>query len=259
MFLICFNFYFHDKINSMEEKKTTVLNCPVDLLNANDALSKASCALNSNSNFQIITINPEMIMNAQKNAEFMSIIKSSDMNIPDGVGVKIALKLKKINQDNIRGVDFARSLIKLAAENNYKIGFFGAKEEVIQKVKENFLNKYPNLNIVYLRNGYFSDDTEIIDEITSASPQILLVGLGSPKQEEIISKLKNKLKGCVMIGVGGSFDVFSGMVKESPVIFQKLGLEWLYRTVKEPKRLKRIFPVLPIFLIKCIIDTKKKD
>ena len=240
------------------EERTTVLNCPVDLLNAESALSKAHNALISAKNFQIITINPEMIMNAQKTPKFFDIIKSSDMNIPDGVGVKIALKLKKINQDNIRGVDFARSLIKLASENNYKIGFLGAKEEIIQKVKENVLNKYPSLNIVYLRNGYFSNDEEIINEISAASPQILLVGLGSPKQEELILKLKAKLKGCVMIGVGGSFDVFSGVVKESPVIFRKLGLEWLYRTIKEPKRFKRIFPVLPIFLIKCIINTKKK-
>ena len=240
------------------EERTTVLNCPVDLLTSDNALKKAHSAFTSGKNFQIITINPEMIMNAQNNPEFMDIIKASDMNIPDGVGVKIALKLKKINQENIRGVDFARSLIGLASENNYKIGFLGAKEEIIQKVKEIVLNKYPNLDIVYLRNGYFDDDEDIINQIASASPQILLVGLGSPKQEIIVSKLKTKLNGCIMIGVGGSFDVFSGVVKESPVIFRKLGLEWLYRTIKEPKRLKRIFPVLPIFLIKCIIDTKKK-
>ena len=240
------------------EERTTVLNCPVDLLNAESALLKANQALVNGKNFQIITINPEMIMNSQKNPEFLNIIKSSDMNIPDGVGVKIALKLKKINQDNIRGVDFARSLIKLASENNYEIGFIGAKENIIQKVKENILKKYPKLNIVYLRNGYFNNDDEIITEIVSACPKILLVGLGSPKQEEIISKLKTKLSGSIMIGVGGSFDVFSGYVKEAPKIFRKLGLEWLYRTIKEPKRLKRIFPVLPLFLIKCIIDTKKK-
>lgn len=243
----------------MEEMRTTVLNCPVDLLSADCAINKAHEAIKSNNSFHIVTINPEMIMNAQKNPDFMNIIKSSDMNIIDGVGVKIALKLKKINQDNIRGVDFSRSLIRLASENNYKIGFLGAKEEVIQKVKENVLNKYPSLNLVYLRNGYFSDEEEIIAEIIKASPQILLVGLGSPKQEEIISKLKTKLKGCVLIGVGGSFDVFSGIIKESPKIFRKLGLEWLYRTIKEPKRIKRIFPVLPIFLIKCIMNTKDKD
>lgn len=238
--------------------KASVLNCPVDLCDCNYALNCVQTAINKNENFHIITINPEMIMNAQKTESFFNIIKNSDLNIADGIGVKIALKLKKINQNHTRGIDLSRNLIKLASENNYKIGFIGAKEEVIQKTKENLIAQYPNLNIVYLRNGYFDNDEEIIKEIEQASPQILLVGLGSPRQEEFIVKLKNTLQGCTMIGVGGSFDVFSGIVKESPLVFQKLGLEWLYRTILQPERFKRIFPVLPIFLIKCIIDTIQK-
>ena len=237
----------------MEKIKTTVLNCRVDCVNSLQALEMAHKAIIEKRNFHIITINPEMIMNAQKAPEFLNIINNSDLNIMDGVGVRIALKLQKINQEQIRGVDFSRNLVELASKENLKIGFIGAKEEVIQKTKENFIKKYPNLNVVYLRNGYFKNDDEIIEEIVKSAPQILLVGLGSPKQEEFIVKLKQKLKGCVFVGVGGSFDVFSGLTKESPVIFQKLGLEWLYRTLKEPKRLKRIFPTLPIFLIKCII------
>ncbi len=238
--------------------KAFVLNCPIDLISSNEALNKANNAIQNNTNFQIITINPEMIMNAQKNQHFFDILSNSDLNIADGVGVKIALKLKKINQNQIRGVDFSRELIKLASENNYRIAFLGAKEEVIQKAKENFLKKYSNLNFVYTRNGYFDNENEIIEEIKSANPQILLVGLGSPKQEEIILKLKSVLNGCTMVGVGGSFDVFSGIVKESPVIYRKLGLEWLYRTILQPERFKRIFPVLPIFLIKCIIESIQK-
>ena len=239
-------------------KKAIILNCRVDLLNENEALELSKKSIEEKKNFHIITINPEMIMNAQKNPAFLEIINSSDLNIIDGVGVKIALKFQGINQNQIRGVDFSRKLIDLASKNNYRVAFLGAKEEVIQKTKENFLKQYPNLNIVYLRNGYFQDDNEIISNIEASNPQILLVGLGSPKQEEMISKLKDKLHGCVMVGVGGSFDVFSGIVKESPEIYRKLGLEWLYRTLKQPERFKRIFPALPIFLIKCIIDTVKK-
>ena len=238
--------------------KAFVLNCPIDLCSSDEALNKANDAIRNNINFQIITINPEMIMNAQKNEHFFNILSNSDLNIADGVGVKIALKLNKINQNQIRGVDFSRELVKLACENNYRIAFLGAKEEVIQKAKENFLKKYPNLNFVYTRNGYFDDENKIIEEIKSANPQILLVGLGSPKQEEIIVKLKSVLQGCTMVGVGGSFDVFSGIVKESPMIYRKLGLEWLYRTILQPERFKRIFPVLPIFLIKCIIESIQK-
>ena len=238
--------------------KAFVLNCPIDLCSLDEALNKANDAIRNNINFQIITINPEMIMNAQKNEHFFNILSNSDLNIADGVGVKIALKLKKIKQNQIRGVDFSRELVKLASENNYRIAFLGTKEEIIQKAKENFLKKYPNLNFVYTRNGYFDDENKIIEEIKSANPQILLVGLGSPKQEEIIVKLKSVLQGCTMVGVGGSFDVFSGIVKESPMIYRKLGLEWLYRTILQPERFKRIFPVLPIFLIKCIIESIQK-
>lgn len=238
--------------------KAFVLNCPVELTNTKEALERINNALKNKTNFQIVTINPEMIMNAQKNEAFFNILKTSDLNIADGVGVKIALKLQGINLNHIRGVDFSRELIKLASKNNYKVAFLGAKEEVINLAKQNFLKEYPNLNFVYTRNGYFEDENEIIQEIKQANPQILLVGLGSPKQEQLISKLKNELQGCAMIGVGGSFDVFSGIVKESPKIWQKLGLEWLYRTLCQPERFKRIFPVLPIFLIKCIMSSVLK-
>ena len=166
--------------------------------------------------------------------------------------------MQKINQEQIRGVDFSRELIKLASEKNYRVAFLGAKEEIINLAKENFLKEYPNLNFVYVRNGYFENENEIIEQIKNAQPQILLVGLGSPKQEEIILKLKSQLESCVMVGVGGSFDVFSGIVKESPIIWRKLGLEWLYRTLCQPERIKRIFPVLPIFLIKCIMSSVLK-
>ena len=236
--------------------RTFILNCPVDLLKKEEAINIVNNTIADKKNFQIITLNPEMIMNAQKNQDFLNIINKSDLNIPESIGVKLALKFKGINLNQIRGVDFARELVKLASLNNYSIAFLGAKEEIIQKTTQNFKNMYPSLNIVYSHNGYIKGEEEkILNEIKQANPQILLVGMGSPYQEEIIFKLKGILQNTVMIGVGGSFDVFSGVVKESPLIYQKLGLEWLYRTICQPERFKRIFPVLPIFLIKCIIES----
>ena len=235
-------------------KRVEVLNCPVDIISLENALNKVSDAISSNRNFQIVTINPEMIMFAQKNPSFLDILHNCDLSTPDGIGVKIALNFKKEACSNIRGIDFARSLIALANNLNLPIGFLGAKEEVINKACENFKAKYPDLNIIYKRNGYFKDDEEIINEIKKANPKILLVGLGSPRQEEIIVKLKKVLNGTVMIGVGGSFDVFSGFTKESPLIYRKLGIEWLYRTLCQPERFKRIFPTLPLFLLKCIME-----
>ena len=121
-----------------------------------------------------------------------------------------------------------------------------------------FKNDFPNLNIVYSHNGYFDNENEILNDISKSRPQVLLCALGAPKQEFLIYRLKEMLQGCVMIGVGGSFDVFSGCTKRAPVIWQKLGLEWLYRVIVQPERIKRIFPTLPIFLFESIIDSIKK-
>jgi len=239
---------------SSKISNTKVLNCRVDIIDSESALEKAKQAVEKKENFHFITINPEMIMHAQKNEEFFEIINNSDLNIVDGVGVSLALKLQGIRQKPLRGVDFSRKLVQLSNENGYKIGFLGAKEEVVLKTVDNFKEQYRDLNVVYKHNGYFKSLKEIKDEIIAAKPQILLVALGSPKQEEIIVELKKYLQGCVFIGVGGSFDVFSGVVDEAPELYRKLGLEWLYRTLKQPERLKRIFPLLPMFLIKCIIN-----
>ena len=110
----------------------------------------------------------------------------------------------------------------------------------------------PDLKIVYTHNGFFENADEIYEELKTVSPSLVLVALGSPKQENFISEAKTKLKNGLLIGVGGSFDVWSGEIKRAPIIFQKLGLEWLYRTITQPKRFKRIFPALPLFLIKVL-------
>ena len=108
------------------------------------------------------------------------------------------------------------------------------------------------MNIVYYHNGYFSDDNEIYGELKKSSPKLILVALGSPKQEKFIYGAKKILNPALMVGIGGSLDVWSGTVKRAPKIFQKLGIEWLYRTVTQPSRFKRIFPALPLFLIKVL-------
>ena len=105
---------------------------------------------------------------------------------------------------------------------------------------------------MYIQDGYFKDDNKILNELKTANPKLALVALGSPKQEIFISKAKKTLPETVFIGLGGSFDVWSGAVERAPEIYQKIGLEWLYRTVKEPQRFKRIFPTLPLFVLKVL-------
>lgn len=197
---------------------------------------------------QVVTINPEMILSARRNADFAEIINRAELVIPDGIGVQLGLKILGHNVRRIAGIEFGRKLIdKFASQPT---AFVGAKPEIIQKAVENLKKEVPNLNAVYVQDGYFKDDDRVLDELTAANPKLVLVALGSPKQEIFISKAKNLLPNALFIGLGGSFDVWSGVLERAPEIWQKLGLEWLYRTVKEPKRFKRIFPTLPLFVLK---------
>ena len=230
----------------------------IDLTSFNEALEISKSAIQKGQNLHIVTINPEMIELAQKNAEFSDILKSAELVMPDGFGIKLALKLKGINQEHIRGVDFSRELIKICAENSYKLALLGAKEEVVTAVRDKLTDEFKNLNIIFCQNGYFENEDETLTALAAAQPQVVLVALGAPRQEMFISKLKTKLKGAVLIGVGGSFDVFAGNVKQAPVAWRKSGFEWLYRTIKQPERFKRIFPTLPRFLFKGIIEAVKE-
>ena len=201
---------------------------------------------------QIITINPEMISNAQKLPEFAQIINSAELVVPDGIGVELGLKILGHKVHHIAGVELGKTLIVKFSEAGKSVALIGAKPEVIDKAVKNLCDEISNLNVVYSHDGYFSDDNEVLTDVVKASPDLVLVALGSPKQEFFINDLKKMLPDATMIGLGGSFDVWAGVVERAPKIYQNLGLEWLYRTVKEPKRFKRIFPTLPLFVFKVI-------
>ena len=241
----------------LQNKKEAILGFEVDLYTFETALQAVHKNLQEHRGMHIVTINPEMIFLGNKNDEFGRVLKEADLIIPDGVGIKLALKIKGINQENIPGIDFSKRLINICALEGYTIGLLGAKEEIVQKAAQNLREEYKNINITYVRNGYFDKAQEeiIIQELKAIEPKVLFVALGAPKQEFLISKLRKELQETIFIGVGGSFDVWSGAVKRAPEIYQKLGLEWLYRTIKEPARFKRIFPALPMFLIRVIIET----
>lgn len=201
---------------------------------------------------QVITINPEMTDNAVKNPHFAEIINSAELVIPDGIGVEIGLKILGHKVRRIAGIEFAHRMIEECAKNSQSVALIGAKPEIVEKAKESLMNEFQQLYITYIHDGYFDDDEKILNELKIRQPRLVLCALGSPKQEEFIFKAKKILPEALLIGVGGSFDVWSGVVKRAPVIYQKLGLEWLYRTAKEPKRFKRIFPTLPLFVLKVL-------
>ncbi|MCA0985208.1 WecB/TagA/CpsF family glycosyltransferase [Halobacillus yeomjeoni] len=198
----------------------------------------------------IVAINPEKILQAQKDAGLLMLLNKATYQIPDGVGVLIASKLSggKISQ-RVTGIDMLLTLCELASKNDKSVFLYGAKPGVADKAKDSLLEKYPNLSIAGVIDGYEKDQDYIKRSINEAKPDILFVALGSPKQEHWIVDHMKELDVSIFQGVGGSFDVISGRIKRAPVAFQRLGLEWLYRLIVEPWRIKRQIK-LPTFIYK---------
>ena len=191
----------------------------------------------------IITVNPETLMLSENDAELKNILDNKTNSfVPDGIAVvKAARKIGVNVTERITGIDIAEYLLKLANENKYSIYLFGAKEEVINTLISKIKKEYPNINILGYSNGYVKDRDIVMQDVLKKKPDICMVALGIPYQEKIIAKYFSKAKKGIFIGVGGSFDVLSGTKKRAPKIFIKLNLEWLYRIVTEPSRLKRFW------------------
>lgn len=200
----------------------------------------------------IVAVNPEKIMKASKDENLKELINSADYQIPDGVGLLIASKLKRGNiKERITGIDLMLRLVKEADKQQKSIFLYGGKPGVAEAAKEKLLEQYPNLKIAGVLHGYIKDNEEILQTINEAKPDLIFVAMGSPKQEEWILHNKDKLSVKVFQGVGGSFDVIAGNIKRAPSFFRKLGLEWFYRLLKEPWRWKRQL-ALPKFIWKVL-------
>ena len=242
-----------------KQKRACVLGYPVDLVTKEEALAFAESSMEKETGLHVVTINPEIILAAEKNPELDAIIKKAELIIPDSTGMELALRRLGLDIKKLAGIEFSEALIERCSKNNYKVAFLGATQEVIELLQKELKAKYPELNIVYAHNGYFSDSDmpEITDKFKERNPHLLLVALGAPRQEYIISKYREALPHTVMIGVGGSFDVWAKKVKRAPAIFRIFGLEWFYRLIKQPSRFSRMFPALPLFIIRTVILKQK--
>ncbi len=191
----------------------------------------------------IITANPETIMTSEKNEGLRNAYLDNDtVVIPDGVGIIKGAKIMGYDiSETVLGVDVACKLLELADKYEKKVFLFGAKKEVLEKMQEVLKEKYPKAELVGTVDGYVDDRQKVFNDIKELKPDVVLVALGIPAQEKLIYDNLNDFDKGIFVGVGGSFDVISGMKKRAPKIFIKLKLEWLYRITTEPKRLKRFY------------------
>ncbi len=208
--------------------------------------------LKNNKKTFIITANPEIIMYSEKDkvVDDMFIDKCASI-VPDGIAVVKASRMVGNNVlERITGVDISEKLFEYCDELNKSLYLFGAKEEVIKSLVNVINEKYSNIKLLGATDGYVENKDKVMNEIIKLKPDVVMVALGVPYQEKLIFKYLDKFDKGIFIGVGGTFDVLSGTKKRAPKIFIKLNLEWLYRIVSEPNRLKRFWNNNVKFILK---------
>ena len=227
-----------------------ILDVKIDDITMDIATKKVVDFLDEDRNHIVCTPNSEIMMESYRDDELKNILNSSDMVIPDGAGVVLASKILGTPlKERIAGYDLVRCIFDLKLEQKIRIFLLGGKPDVVKKAVENY-SGLDNVEFVGYNDGYFKkeDENDIIDSINELSPDILLVGLGSPKQEKWIYKNKDRLNVKVSIGVGGTFDVMANRVKRAPKFFRDNGLEWFYRLCKQPSRFFRMLNI-PKFIL----------
>lgn len=240
----------------------TILGIPVVPYTMEEAVTKVTeDVLKKNRSF-VVTANAEIIMMAQDDPEYKAILsQTADLILPDGAGTVWAGNyLGYVIPERVAGYDLYLRLLEQAAKKNIPVYFFGGKPGIAEEAAEEGKRRWPGLKVAGCRNGYFSADEEpgIIEGINRSGAVMLFAALGAPKQEKWLAKYREQLTPCLLMGIGGSFDVLAGKVQRAPKWMQDAKLEWLFRLVKQPSRFGRML-ALPKFVFAVRREKGKKN
>lgn len=217
-----------------------ILGVGFDNLTMDEAVAEAKRMLDRGETGYCVTPNPEIVYEAKRDGKFRELLNSASLVLADGVGIILGAKILKTPlKEKVSGVDFAERLAALLEAEGKSLYLLGGKPGVAELAAGKLRERYPGLKICGIADGYFQDENLILENIRKAEPAVLFVCLGSPKQERFMQDHIHDLKGCLMAGLGGTLDSFAGTVKRAPEWMQKLGLEWFYRLIREPRRFKR--------------------
>jgi N-acetylglucosaminyldiphosphoundecaprenol N-acetyl-beta-D-mannosaminyltransferase len=237
-----------------------VLGYPVDLLDEAQALDRIEAAWKAadgqGQHLHVVTLNAEMVIAAQKDKALDAIVRKADLVVPDGAGVVFALRLNGARVNRLPGIELAHGALARAAQSGQEVALLGGRSEVMDKLIEVLPALHSGLKIGAHQNGFFAAEEEkaLVEKIAAGRPKLVLVALGVPRQEHFIDCYKDSFAHSVVIGVGGSFDVWTGYVARAPEFYRKYHLEWLYRLQKEPWRFKRMAGALPKFACQVVLQ-----
>lgn len=237
-----------DYIGDIMNDRINILGYPVDNLTTDEILDKMKETIAANKKMQIVPINANKLYQVRENKVLADILKSAEMVIPEYAIVWGSRIIGSPLVEHVGGVMLMRSMLENTVKNDYKFYFLGAREDIVKAMVEKLEQDYKGIRIAGWHDGYFEDEKKMVQKINESGANILLAALGTPKQEYFLNRYKSALKPCVMMGVGGSFDVFAGLRQETPS-YLRHGFEWLYRLFQDPRNLwKRYMTTNPYFV-----------
>ena len=228
-----------------------------DALTPREAVERASELTTAAGCRYVVTPNPEIVWLAGKQPELMEALNGADLVVPDGIGIVYAARiLGKPLPARVPGIELASGLLQGMAESGGSVYLLGAKPGVAERAAERLREQYPGLVIAGTGDGYFREDGPVIEKINACKPRLLFVCLGFPRQELWMAEHRDQIDAGLMLGLGGSMDVFAGDAKRAPEGWRRLNLEWLYRLLCQPSRIGRMLK-LPIFLLSVVWERLK--
>ena len=237
--------------------RTEIMGVGFDDLTLDEAAKAAAGMIEAGGFHYVVTPNPELVDRARREEPFRQALNGADLVLPDGIGVVYAAKiLGRPLKGRCPGIDFAGKLMEHMSRTGLRLYLLGAKPGVAEAAAARLEAKYPGLVICGTHDGYFKEDGPVAEAIRAAEADVVFVCLGAPKQEYWMVKNGPATGAKLMAGLGGSLDVFAGVVERAPEAWQKLGLEWLYRLTREPKRIGRMAR-LPLFLVAALGERGK--
>jgi N-acetylglucosaminyldiphosphoundecaprenol N-acetyl-beta-D-mannosaminyltransferase len=243
-------------LNTAPPPTARILGLPLHCLGMDEAVERVAQFIGSRRPHLVVTLGTEMVMQARHDERFRQVAQGADLLVPDSIGVVWAARRQGFKVGRVAGIDLLGRLAERGAREGWRFYFLGARPGVAEEAAARLVERHPGLVVAGCQDGFFKDDRAAVDAIAAARADILLVALGSPRQELWCREHGEALGVPVAMGVGGSFDVLAGRVQRAPAWMRRFGLEWLYRLWLQPSRFIRML-ALPRFALTVLLSGER--